>query len=158
MATINRWSPFDEALSLRDAMNRLFEDSFVAPAGATARSGGLGVEVNIFEQSEGYIVEATVPGLKPEDLDITLHEGVLTISGEVREAQPAEGTKVHRPERRSGRCTRSFSLPAAVKADDGRASLWSGILTLRVPKAEEAKPRKISVQGQQGERTLEAGS
>lgn len=161
MATLNRWSPFEDTLSLRDAMNRLFEDSFVAPA-SMARPGSLGVDMNVYEHANGFTVEACVPGLKAEDIDITLQDNVLTISGEFQQEKPAEGTTTHRTERRYGRFSRSVALPTMVKSDAVNANLENGILHLEIPKAEEVKPRKISVQvsnkGQSsGERTLEAG-
>ncbi len=155
MANMTRWTPFDEALSLRDAMNRLFEDSFV-PA-SWSRANTLGVETNVYEQADSFIVEASVPGLKPEDLDITLHDNVLTITGEFRQVEQPDGTTTHRTERRYGRFSRSFSLPTAVKGDSVHAQLEHGILTLNIPKAEEAKPRKINVQVGRGQQTLEAG-
>ncbi|KPL91150.1 Hsp20/alpha crystallin family protein [Herpetosiphon geysericola] len=144
MATINRWSPVEEALSLRDAMSRLFEESFVAPSAATRT--GLSVDMNVLENANSYIIEAAVPGLKAEDLDITLQENVLTISGEIRNQKLSEGTTAHRTERRYGRFSRSITLPMLVKGDEINATLEHGILRLDVPKAEEVKPRKISVQ------------
>ncbi len=162
MATLNRWTPIEEALSLRDAMSRLFEDSFVAPASIGGRVSNLGVEMNVYENEHGFAVEASVPGLKPEDLDITLQENMLTVSGEFREEKPTEGATVHRVERRFGRFSRSVALPTMVKSDQVSASLENGILRLEIPKAEEVKPRKISIQaGNQaqltGEKTREVG-
>ena len=155
MANMTRWAPFDEAMSLRDAVNRLFEDSFVAPQGP---SGSMGMETDIHENEDAYLIEATVPGLQAEDIDITLHDNVLTISGEYQKKEQREGTTTHRTERRYGRFTRSFSLPATLDADNVQANLENGILTLTVPKAEAAKPRKIDIHAsQRGERTLEAG-
>lgn len=159
MANINRWSPFEEALSLRDAMNRLFEDSFVASSSALNRSGAgiVGVEMNVYEHENGFSVEACVPGLKPEDLDITLQDNVLTISGEFRQETPAQGTTTHRTERRYGRFSRSVALPTQVKSDAVSANLEHGILRLDIPKAEQVKPRKIAVQlnGTEGNRMIE---
>jgi HSP20 family protein len=156
MATLNRWSPFEEALSLRDAMSRLFEDSFVSPAAVGGRAGSIGVEMNVYENEHGFAVEASVPGLKPEDLDITLQDNVLTISGEFHEEKPAENATVHRVERRFGRFSRSVALPTMVKPDAISANLENGILRLEIPKAEEVKPRKISIQaGRQPQLTAE---
>lgn len=158
MANINRWSPFDEVLTLRDAMQRLFEDSVVAPTAASGRSASLTVDLNVHERADAFLVEAAVPGLKPEDLDLTIQDNVLSITGEIRQAQPAEGTTTHRAERRYGRFSRSIALPTQVKNDAVSATLEHGILRLEVPKAEAVKPRKIAVQLGQGEgRALEAG-
>lgn len=160
MANITRWSPFDEALSLRDAMSRLFEDSFVAPAAMMQRGNVLGVEMNVYETPQGFKVEASVPGIKPEDLDISIQDNVLTISGELHESKTEEGTTTHRSERRYGRFSRSIALPTLVKSDAINASLEHGILHLDIPKAEEVKPRKISVHvgNKEPEKTLEANS
>jgi len=162
MATLNRWSPLEESLSLRDAMSRLFEDSFVSPASVNGRISNLGIEMNVYESEHGFSIEASVPGLKPEDLDITLQDNVLTVSGEFREQKPAENTTAHRVERRFGRFSRSVSLPTMVKSDAVSANLEHGILRLEIPKAEEVKPRKITIQaGQQaqfsGEKSREVG-
>jgi HSP20 family protein len=159
MANINRWSPFEEALSLRDAMNRLFEDSFVASSATANRGNGVvGITMNVYEHENGFSVEASVPGLKPEDLDITLQDNVLTISGEFRQESPAQGTTAHLTERRYGRFSRSVALPTQVKSDAISANLEHGVLRLDIPKAEEVKPRKIAVQisgGDQSQRMIE---
>jgi HSP20 family protein len=158
MAPMNRFSPFDEVLSLRDAMQRLFEDSVVAPSlGGNGRSLPV-VDLNVHERADAFMVEACVPGLRPEDLDLTIQDNVLTISGEIRSADQPEGTTTHRTERRYGRFTRSIALPTQVKGDAVNAVLEHGILKLEIPKAEEVKPRKIAVRlGESDNRTLEAG-
>lgn len=159
MATLNRWTPFDEVLSLRDAMQRLFEDSIVAPSTSSLRTGNLpNIDLNVHERADAFVVEACVPGLRPEDLDLTLQDNVLTISGEIHSVQQPEGTTTHRTERRYGRFTRSIALPTQVKGDAVNAVLEHGILRLEIPKAEEVKPRKIAVRMAESEgRTLEAG-
>lgn len=160
MANINRWTPFEEVLSLRDAMQRLFEESVVAPSMTTGRSANLPVvDMSVYERADSFTIEACVPGLRPEDLDLTIQDNVLTISGEIRATAQPEGTTTHRVERRYGRFTRSISLPTQVKGDAVNAVLEHGILRLDVPKAEAVKPRKIAVRiGQDEGRTLEAGS
>ena len=159
MATLNRWTPFEEALSLRDAMQRLFEDSVVSPASASVRGGNLpNIDLNVHEHTDAFMIEACVPGLRPEDLDLTLQDNVLTITGEIHSAQQPEGTTTHRTERRYGRFSRSIALPTQVKSDAVNAVLEHGILKLEIPKAEEVKPRKITVRMAESEgRTLEAG-
>ena len=124
-------------------------------------AGIVGVDLNVYEHENGFSVEASVPGLKPEDLDITLQDNVLTISGEFRQEAPAQGTTTHRTERRYGRFSRSVALPTQVKSDAVSANLEHGILRMDIPKAEQVKPRKIAVQlsgaANDGNRTLEAG-
>lgn len=159
MATLNRWTPFDEALSLRDAMHRLFEDSVVAPSAANLRGNSPpNVDLNVYERADAFVVEACVPGLRPEDLDLTLQDNVLTLSGEIHAAQQPDGTTAHRTERRYGRFARSIALPTQVKYDAVNALLEHGVLKLEIPKAEEVKPRKIAVRMADSEgHTLEAG-
>jgi HSP20 family protein len=146
MSNIRRLDPFGEMLSLRDAMSQLFEDSFVSPARMAGRDA-LSMPLNVSETADAYRVEAVVPGLKPEDLDITLQDNVLTIRGETRQEQQTgeQKTNFHVMERRYGRFSRSISLPTAVQSDNVRATLENGVLHLEIPKAEEVKPRKITV-------------
>jgi HSP20 family protein len=146
MANITRWDPFGEVMTLREAMNSLFEDSFVSPT--TARGGTLGMALDVAETSTSFIVEASLPGVRAEDLDITLQNNVLTISGETRQQQTSgEKANYHRVERRYGRFSRSVSLPMQVQSDKVDAQLSNGILRLEIPKAEAARPRKITVNG-----------
>lgn len=146
MANLRRVDPFGEMLSLRDAMSQLFEESFVNPA-RMGSSNAFSMPLDVSETQDQYVVDAVVPGLKPEDLDITIQDNVLTIRGETRKAQQTgdKPSNYHVMERRYGRFSRSVSLPTAVKADDVRATLEHGILHLEIPKAEEVKPRKIAV-------------
>ena len=145
MANLTRWDPFGEMLSLRDAMNRLFEESFVLPARASG--GTLSMPLDLRETEDAFIVDVAVPGVRPEDLDITVQDNVLTINAETRQEQQTgeQQANYHRVERRYGRFSRTLSLPAQVNADQVRATLENGILHLEIPKAEEGRPRKITV-------------
>ena len=144
MATVTRWDPFQDVLSLREAMNQLVEESFVRPA---AGQGGKNFvpALDLSETAEGYLVEAALPGLKPEDVEITVENNVLTIKGETRQEVDDQKRNFHRIERRFGSFQRTIGLPTTVKADAIQASLTNGVLRLEIPKAEEVKPRKISV-------------
>jgi HSP20 family protein len=144
MASVTRWDPFQDVLSLREAMNQLVEESFVRPA--TAQNGKNFVPaLDLSETAEGYLVEAALPGLKPEDVEITVENNVLTIKGETRHEVDDQKRNFHRIERRFGAFQRTIGLPTTVKADAIQASLTNGVLRLEIPKAEEVKPRKISV-------------
>jgi HSP20 family protein len=144
MATVTRWDPFQDVLSLREAMNQLVEESFVRPA---AGQGGKNFvpALDLSETAEGYLVEAALPGLKPEDVEITVENNVLTIKGETRQETDSKQRNFHRIERRFGAFQRTIGLPTTVKADAIKAELTNGVLRLEIPKAEEVKPRKISV-------------
>jgi len=143
MSNVNRWDPFQDMLSLREAMSQLVEESFVRPNGA--RGQGFVPALDLSETKDGYLVEAAVPGLKPEDLEITVENNVLTIKGETRQAKEDKQRSFHRIERRFGSFQRTIALPNTVRADAIKAALEHGVLRLEIPKAEEVKPRKISV-------------
>ena len=155
MATVTRWDPFQDALSLREAMSQLMEESFVQP---TAAQGGKKFvpALDLSETADGYLVEAALPGVKPEDVEITVENNVLTIKGEARQEVDEQHRNFHRVERRFGSFQRTIGLPTTVKADAIQASLINGVLRLEIPKAEEVKPRKISVNVGQN-KTIEVG-
>jgi HSP20 family protein len=146
MANLTRWDPLNEMLSLREAMSQLFEDSVVAPGTLRREQGGFAPALDLSETEDGYRVEVAVPGLKPEDLQITFENNVLAIKGELRQESEDKKRNYHRTERRYGSFQRTIALPSTVKADAIKAALTNGILRLDIPKAEEVKPRRISVQ------------
>ncbi len=104
-----------------------------------------GLPLDVVEDEDSYIIKASIPGIKPDDLDITYNKGLLTIKGELKDESETTKGQYHLRERRFGRFMRTVSLPTSVKADDINASFQDGILTLRMPKAEEVKPKRISV-------------
>jgi HSP20 family protein len=138
------WNPLEEMLPLREAMSQLLGESFVRPGETSHGQGGIAAPVDVSETPQAFYVEMAVPGLKSEDLHITVENNVLTIKGEVRREEQTDRT-YHRVERRYGEFERSMTLPNTVKTDGIRASLKDGILVLEVPKAEEVKPRRINV-------------
>jgi HSP20 family protein len=144
MTNITRHDPFQNVLSLREAMNQLLEESFVRP-GMGQGGQAFAPALDVSETEDAYLVEAAVPGLKAEDLDVTLENGMLTIRGEIKQEQSEQQRNFHRIERRFGAFSRSITFPTQVKADAVAARLEHGVLQLVIPKAEEVKPRKISV-------------
>ena len=147
MANLTRWDPFGEMWSLRQAMDRLFEDAFVRPwnGAGTQADGVAGLALDMYETGDDLVVTAAVPGVRPEDIDITVQGDVLTIKGQTQSEQQNEQANYHLHERRYGRFYRQVALPHGVKSDGAEASFENGILRLRLPKAEEAKERKIQV-------------
>ncbi len=137
-----RFDPFNERLTLRDAVNQLFEESFVQPSRMGTRT--MGMPLDLSETENAFVVDAVVPGVKPDDIDILLQDNVLTITAEARQEQQTTG-QVHRIERSYGRFSRSIALPMHVKADQVQATLENGVLHLEIPKADQAKPRKIRI-------------
>ncbi len=147
MANIVRWDPFNDVVSLRDAMDRLFEESFIQPRWISpireSVMGGLALDV--VETANDIVVKASVPGFKPEDIDITVVGDTLTIQGETKAEKHEEKENYLLQERRFGTFKRSFTLPMGVQADKAHADFENGVLTLTLPKAEEVKPKQIKV-------------
>jgi HSP20 family protein len=144
---IERWDPFHEAISLRDAVNSLFQDSFVRPGGMPAQSGLSALPLDVSETENEFVVKASLPGIKPDDVQITVHGDTLTIRGESKVEEEKKGEHWHIRERRSGVFQRSLSLSAPVDSDKAQADFEHGVLTLTLPKSESAKPRQIKVGG-----------
>jgi len=138
------WSPFDQLTSLRDEINRLFESPFAN--GSSDAFNAWAPALDVYEDKDNLVVRAEVPGMKKEDLDISLHENTVTISGERKNEKKYEGSETSREERSFGRFTRSFQLPKTVDAGKVKAAYKDGVLTVTLPKAEEAKPRQIQIQ------------
>jgi len=146
MANIVRWEPFRDLISLREAMDRLFEESFIRPrAGRLAplRVGALAVDM--YETDQDVVIKSSVPGVKTEDLDITIIGDTLTIKGETKTAEKVEKANYIRQERRYGAFCRSLTLPTTIVTEKAKAEFENGVLTLTLPKAEEVKPKTIEV-------------
>ncbi|NNJ09002.1 Hsp20/alpha crystallin family protein [Chloroflexales bacterium ZM16-3] len=145
MATITRWEPFQDAMTLHEAMNRLFEESLVPSMPATKSGQSFSPALDLSETPDAYLVEVAVPGMKAEDLKLTFENGVLTLAGEVKQESEQQERSYHRVERRYGRFSRTITFPTTVKGDAIAAKLEHGVLNLTLPKAEEVKPRQISI-------------
>ena len=148
MSNLTRYDPFREMLTLRNAMDRLFDNAFVGPS-PIWQSETMGIAVDVMENADALTIKAAVPGIKPEDLEITYNNNVLTIKGEIKEETETQEPRYHVRERRFGTFSRSFSLPVNVNPDAIQADYKQGVLTLTLPKTEEAKPKRITVQGAQ---------
>lgn len=146
MSMVRRTSPFGELLSLRQAMDRLFEDSYVRPRSWGTGSGeGHTLPLDIYATPDAVVVEAALPGVKPEDVDITVTGDTLTITGSTSEQRERDEQGVLYQEIRRGAFSRSVTLPGDVRTEAAAASFENGILRLSIPKAEEAKPRQIPI-------------
>jgi len=147
MANIVRWDPFGETLSFRQAVDRLLEDAWVRPTGTQTNGTLLTLPLDVYETGDDVMVEATVPGVKTEDLDVTVQGDVLTIRGETKSDESVNEEKYHRRERHFGRFARQVALPTGVDSGRAEANFENGVLKLRLPKAEHAKERKIHIAG-----------
>jgi HSP20 family protein len=145
--TMMRWEPFSNVMSLRNAMDRLFEDSFVRPYRFWPEigSGELPLELDMYQTDKDVVIKTAIPGLKPEEVDISITGDVLTIKGEHKEEQEVKEENYLRKERRYGTFQRSLQMPVAVKSDKAEAVFENGVLTLTLPRAEEVKPKQIKV-------------
>jgi len=133
---LSHFSGFGRLSSLQDELNRLFAES--------ANQGWVPA-VELSEDKNNFVVTAELPGLKKEDIDVTLLDGVLTLSGERKQERNVEEGGVHRSERYFGRFERNITLPSEVATDAVKADYKDGLLTVTLPKSEAAKPKKIGV-------------
>ena len=145
MAQVIRWDPFNEFGSLRRAMDRLFEDFAPARGFRGAEESELTFPIDVSDSDSEVTVKAVLPGIKPEDVDITVSEGVLTVRGEHREETKEEKENYYRREIRYGSFARSVPLPTRVNQEKAEADFKDGILTVHLPKAEDVRPKSIKV-------------
>jgi HSP20 family protein len=152
MTTMMRWDPFQDLRSAQDEMAQMspmLAHALGLPAqpqgSARATTTAWAPALDISERKDAYLVTVELPGLKPEDLDITMEDGLLTIQGERQFTSESSEQQFHRVERRYGAFRRSITLPAHVMAEGIQASFEDGVLQILVPKAEEAKPKRIQV-------------
>ena len=147
---IERWHPLTELMSLRQAMDRLFEDSFVRPSRALAVLGEAATPtLDVYQTPNEIVVKAALPGLKPEDVSIDITGETLTIQGESKVEQETKKKDYLYQERRWGAFSRSVVLPSWLKPDKAEATMEDGVLTLTIPKAEEVKPKTIKVKAKE---------
>lgn len=155
MASRNRWLParaWDR--DLFEEMDRMFDEPFFGRRGMD-REQNWGLPLDVAENENNYVVRASIPGINPDDLDISLTDNVLTIRGEMKHESEDTGDRWVVRERRGGSFTRSISFPMAVDSERAEASCENGVLTLHLPKAETARPRRINIGGGSGRRVVE---
>jgi HSP20 family protein len=161
MTTMMRWDPFQDLRSAQDEMAQM--SPMLAHAlglntqQANARASAWMPALDISERKDAYLVTVELPGLKSEDLDITMEDGLLTIQGERQFTAESSEQQYHRVERRYGAFRRSITLPAQVQAEQIEASFDNGVLQILVPKAEEAKAKRIQVRPGRTEVTAATG-
>ena len=130
---------------MHDEIERLFDAPFSALAATSELVKGWVPRLDVYEDRENVYVKAELPGMKREDIEISLHDGALSLSGERKSETKTEGTEEYHAERFFGRFQRTLSLPAPVATGKVKAEYKDGILTVTLPKTEEAKPKKIEV-------------
>ena len=146
MPDIVRWEPFRELMSLRDAMDRLFSESYIRPTGLwpsfVERNS---FPVDVYETNQDVVLKASLPGAKPEDIDISIVGDTVAIEGHTEETTEVKEECYVRRERRYGSISRTLTLPTTIQADRAEARFENGVLTLTMPKAEEVTPKTVRV-------------
>jgi len=137
---IEPWRPFREMVSLRDAMDRLFEESVITPKNMAVMP-----KIDIKDTKSDLVVKAELPGIKEENVDVEIADGIMTISGRKEEEKETEEEGFYHKESHSGEFSRSFSLPADVVADKANAEMKDGVLTIKLPKIEPKKATKVKL-------------
>ena len=145
MASLMRWYPFSDIRSLRRHTDRLFDDFFRGPHLVPWESADFVFPLDVYETEESVVVKAPLPGVRPEDVDISITDDVLTIKGESKSEEEVNQESYHRRELRYGSFCRSVPLPAQVEHTKADAVFEQGILTVTLPKTAEAKPKTIKV-------------
>jgi HSP20 family protein len=147
---LERWNPFQDMLSLRDAMDRLMQESFIRPGGLLGFSSQASLPLDVAEGENDFVVHASLPGVKPEDMQIMVQGDMLTIRGETKAEEERKDQQWILHEQRSGTFQRSVRLPVPVNADQVQATFENGVLTLTLPKSEAARARHIRIGTQTG--------
>ena len=143
---LSNWNNFGRWSDLRDEIDRLFEVPLADLARTSRLLSGWTPALDVHEDKDQFVAKVEVPGMKKEDIDISLHDGSLSISGERKTDERFANADVYRAERFVGRFQRTIALPAPVAAEKVRAEYKDGVLTITLPKTEEAKPKRIDVQ------------
>ncbi|NLD71511.1 MAG: Hsp20/alpha crystallin family protein [Chloroflexi bacterium] len=157
--SLMRWDPFRDMESFRERMNRLFDESLALTRSEGGERGRmLFVPVDVVEEGDSYVISAELPGVKPEDIDISVTGNTLTIKGESHEEHEEERGNVHYRERRFGTFSRSVMLPSDVDTSKIDATCDNGILRITAARSEEAKPKRIQVQSGGQPQEIEASA
>jgi HSP20 family protein len=142
---LTSWPGIGRLADLSDEIDRLFESSLTGFGRGSQVLGAWSPALDAYEDKENFVIKVEVPGVKKEDVKVSLENGCLTITGERRSETTDEKAEVHHTERFFGRFQRTLTLPAAVAADKVKAQYKDGVLTVTLPKTEEAKPKQIDV-------------
>jgi len=143
--TVATWPTFGRLSDLRDEIDRLFDSPLTALTRTSQLLSGWTPALDVYEEKDSFVVKSELPGMKKEDIEVSFQDGSLSISGERKSESKHEDTDVYRAERYFGRFQRSVSLPATINPDKVKAAYKDGVLTITLPKTDEAKPKRIDV-------------
>ena len=144
MSNLIRWEPVREMMTLREAMDRLFDDAFTRPLSLSGNTWSIPA-VDMYQTDNEVVVKAALPGIKADEVQLNVTGEVLTIKGETKQENETKEKAYHIREQRWGAFERSIVLPTEVVADKAKADFENGVLTITLPKAEEVKPKTISI-------------
>ena len=142
---IARYSPLSDIVSLRDAMDQLFQESFIRPNGWSAMSGQVSMPVDLWETKDAYHLHADLPGMTPEDIEINVTGDTVSLAGETKASTDVSGEGWLRQERRTGKFQRAFTLPVQIDSNAVTATFTNGVLELTLPKSELVKPKTVKI-------------
>ncbi|MFH1560118.1 MAG: Hsp20/alpha crystallin family protein [Chloroflexota bacterium] len=143
---LRRWEPFRELAGMREAIDRFAEEGFARPLGPwVAFRPDETLSMDVYETPESLVIKAAIPGVKPEEVDVTVTDNILTINGESKSEDEVKEKSYLMRERRYGVFSRALTLPKGLKTDEIEATYDEGVLTLTIPKVEETKPKAIKV-------------
>lgn len=147
MSNLTRWEPNREMMTLREAMDRLFDDAFTRPFSIMREGGSTwsSLPIDMYQTDNDVVVRAALPGIKPDEVQINITGDILTLKGEMKHDEEKKDQSWHIREHRWGAFERSLRLPTGVIADKARAEFDNGILTITLPKSEAVKPKTITV-------------
>ena len=145
MSNLTRWEPAREMMTLREAMDRLFDDAFTRPLSIRDGWSMASPAIDMYQTDNEVVVRASIPGIKAEEVQINVTGDILTLKGEARQEEDRKERSWHIREQRFGSFERSIVLPTDVKSDQAEAVFENGILTITLPKADEVKPRTINI-------------
>jgi len=146
IARISRIAPLGDFVSLRDAMDQLFQESFIRPNGWSGPAGQIAMPVDLWETTDAYHLRADLPGLTPEDITITVTGDTVSLSGETTAATDVKGDGWLRHERLARTFQRTFTLPVQIDNNAVTATFTNGVLDLTLPKSDAAKPKTVKIQ------------
>jgi HSP20 family protein len=145
MSNLIRWEPARDMMTLREAMDRLFDDAFTRPLSIRDGWNMSTPAIDMYQTENDVVVRASIPGIKADEVQINITGDVLTLKGEVKQEEERKDKAWHIREHRFGSFERSVALPTAVKPDQAEAVFENGILTVTLPKADEVKPKTINI-------------
>jgi HSP20 family protein len=144
---LERWDPFRDMMTLRDTMDRLLQQSISGTGQLLSNIRPDSIPMDVVERDDAFEVRASVPGVKPEDVEVVVQGERLTVRAETRREEEQRGENWLIREQRFGTLQRTVTLPSPVDSDRAEARIENGVLTLRLPKAQETRPHRISVGG-----------